>query len=69
MREIRALCDKYSEWLHIDAGVSTWRSNARLGCLIVPSAFGAYARLVPDLVGPLADGLELADSIAPDGTS
>ncbi|KAF8490899.1 pyridoxal phosphate-dependent transferase [Gautieria morchelliformis] len=45
---IRALCNKYSVWLHIDA------------------AFGAYARLVPDVVGHLAEGLELADSIASD---
>lgn len=49
IREIRALCDKYSVWLHIDA------------------AFGAYARLVPDIVGDMANGLELGDSIASDG--
>ncbi|KAF8585064.1 PLP-dependent transferase [Ramaria rubella] len=48
VHEIRALCDKYSVWLHIDA------------------AFGAYARLVPELVGSIADGLELADSITSD---
>lgn len=30
-------------------------------------AFGAYARLVPDVVGSLADGLELGDSITSDG--
>lgn len=30
-------------------------------------AFGAYARLVPDLVGSLGDGLDLADSITIDG--
>ncbi|GJJ15358.1 hypothetical protein Clacol_009634 [Clathrus columnatus] len=48
IRGIRALCDKYSVWLHIDA------------------AFGAYARLVPDIVGSMAEGLELGDSITSD---
>jgi len=30
-------------------------------------AFGAFARLVPDVVGNIAEGLELADSITCDG--
>lgn len=35
--------------------------------IYVAAAFGAFARLVPDMVGPIADGLELGDSIASDG--
>ncbi|KIJ45920.1 hypothetical protein M422DRAFT_29566 [Sphaerobolus stellatus SS14] len=34
--------------------------------LHIDAAFGAYARLVPDVVGNVADGLELADSITSD---
>ncbi|KAG8748323.1 hypothetical protein FRC11_012047, partial [Ceratobasidium sp. 423] len=45
---VRALCDKYNVWLHIDA------------------AFGAFARLVPEL-SSMAKNLELADSITSDG--
>ncbi|KEP49509.1 pyridoxal-dependent decarboxylase [Rhizoctonia solani 123E] len=45
---VRALCDKYNVWLHIDA------------------AFGAFARLVPEL-SFMAKDLELADSITSDG--
>ncbi|KAF8516439.1 hypothetical protein BU17DRAFT_67449 [Hysterangium stoloniferum] len=35
--------------------------------LHIDAAFGAYARLVPDITGSISDGLELADSIASDG--
>lgn len=62
---MRALCDTYQAWLHIDAGAPL-HSIASGRTADVKIAFGAFARVVPEL-RHLAAHLELADSIASDG--